>query len=146
MTNGNFNPGESDPNKPPTLDVASTLSAKVNAPLSLKVTAADDGLPKPRVAPAPKPAEPTGGRPAQFTAQVNSSGGQRPRGLRVSWMQYRGPAKAIFEPAEAIPVPDNKGDATTAVRFTEPGTYRLVASATDGAMAVKRDVTVTVTP
>ena len=99
MTNGNFNPGVDDPNKPPTLTVASTVSAKVGAPVTLTVAASDDGLPKPRQAPAPKPAETkTAGNPFAV-AQVNSSAPPRPRGLSVSWMQYRGPAKVFFEPA-----------------------------------------------
>ena len=146
MTNGNFNPGVDDPNKPPTLTVASTLSAKVGAPVTLTVAASDDGLPKPRQAPAPKPAETkTAGNPFAV-AQVNSSAPPRPRGLSVSWMQYRGPAKVIFEPATAIQVPGGQGEATTVARFTQPGTYKLVASATDSAMTKKQDVTVTVTP
>ena len=61
-------------------------------------------------------------------------------------MQYRGPAKVIFEPATAIPIPGGQGEATTIARFTQPGTYKLVASATDSAMTKKQDVTVTVTP
>jgi hypothetical protein len=146
MTNGNFDPGVDDPNKPPVFTVASTLSAKVGAPLTLTVAASDDGLPKPRQAPAPKPVETkTGGSPFAV-AQVNSSAPQRPRGLSVSWMQYRGPAKVVFEPATAIPIPGGQGEATTIARFTQPGTYKLVASATDSAMTKKQDVTVTVTP
>ena len=72
MTNGNFNPGVDDPNQPPTLTVASTISAKVGAPVTLTVAASDDGLPKPRQAPAPKPVETKAGRqpvrggPGQF--------------------------------------------------------------------------------
>jgi hypothetical protein len=147
MTNGNFDPGGSDPNKPPTLSVAPTLSAKVGVPLTLTVAASDDGLPKPRQAPAPKPAETKAGAGSPFaTAQVNSSAPQRPRGLSVSWMEYRGPAKVIFEPAAAVPVPGGQGEATTIARFTQPGTYKLIASATDSAMTKKQEVTVTVTP
>jgi hypothetical protein len=146
MTNGNFNPGVDDPNKPPTLAVASTLSAKVGAPLTLTVAASDDGLPKPRQAPAPKPAEAKAGGSAFAVAQVNRSEPPRPRGLSVSWMQYRGPAKVIFEPVSAIQVPGAQGEATTIARFTQPGTYKLIASATDSAMTAKQEVTVTVTP
>jgi hypothetical protein len=146
MTNGNFDPGGNDPNQPPALTVASTLSARVGAPVTLTVAASDDGLPKPRPAPAPKPVDPKTAGTAFAVAQVNSSAPQRPRGLSVNWMQYRGPAKVIFEPAAAIPVPGGKGEATTIARFTQPGTYTLVASATDSAMTKKQDVTVTVTP
>jgi hypothetical protein len=146
MTNGNFNPGVDDPNMPPTLTVATSLSAKVGSPVTLTVAAADDGLPKPRQAPAPKPAETKAGNNPFAVAQVNSSAPPRPRGLSVNWMQYRGPAKVIFEPATAIQVPGGKGDATTVARFTQPGTYTLVASATDSAMTKRQHVTVTVTP
>jgi len=147
MTNGDFDPGLDDPNKPPTLTIGSTFTVKVNTPLTLAVAAADDGLPKPRNPPAPKPTTTNDGRPAQFaTAQVNSSNPGRPRGLRVSWMQYRGPEKVLFEPAEAIPIPGGQGTATTTARFTAPGTYKLIAMAADGAMTTRREVTVTVTP
>jgi hypothetical protein len=146
MTNGNFDPGGNDPNQPPTLSVASTLAAKVGAPVTLTITASDDGLPKPRPAAAPKAADPKVAGTPFAVAQVNSSAPPRPRGLRVSWMQYRGPAKVSFEPAAAIPLPGGKGEATTIARFTQAGTYTLVASATDSAMTRKQDVTVTVTP
>jgi hypothetical protein len=144
MTNGNFDPGADDPNKPPTLTVAPTLSAKVGVPVTLTIAASDDGLPKPR--PAPKPAETkTGGSPFAV-AQVNTSTPQRARGLTVSWMQYRGPAKVTFEPATAIPIPGGQGEATTVARFLQPGVYKLIASATDSAMTKRQEVTVTVTP
>lgn len=151
MTNGNFDPGHGDPNRQPTLTVEKALTATVNAPLSLKVQAADDGLPKPRAAPTPKPeAAPVGtsGRTTTtnpFTAQVNSSGPRRQTGLRVIWAQYRGPAKAVFAPEDPVPVPGTQGEAAASVRFTEPGTYKLIASATDGAMSRIQEVTVTVT-
>jgi hypothetical protein len=146
MTNGNFDPGGDDPNQPPALATAISLTARVNAPLTLTVAASDDGLPKPRQAPAPKPAETKTGDNPFAVAQVNSSAPQRPRGLSVSWMQYGGPAKVTFEPATAIAIPGGRGDATTVARFTQPGIYRLIASATDSAMTKKQDVTVTVTP
>jgi hypothetical protein len=146
MTNGNFDPGVDDPNQPPALTVAATLTARVGASLTLTVAASDDGLPRPRQAPAPKPAETRTGDNPFAVAQVNSSAAQRPRGLSVSWTQYGGPAKVTFEPATAIAIPGGRGDATTVARFTQPGIYRLVASATDSAMTKRQDVTVTVTP
>jgi hypothetical protein len=57
-------------------------------------------------------------------------------------MQYGGPAKVTFETTGAMPVVDGK--AVTTVRFTQPGTYQLVASASDRAMTTKVPVTVTV--
>ena len=60
----------------------------------------------------------------------------------MTWMQLRGPAKVIFEPAGSIPVADGKAAATA--RFTERGTYVLRATANDGALSTRSDVTVTV--
>jgi hypothetical protein len=57
-------------------------------------------------------------------------------------MQVRGPAKVTFEPAGTTPVVG--GTAVTAARFTAPGTYVLRATANDGALATKSDVTVVV--
>ena len=69
--------------------------------------------------------------------------GQAPsKGLTISWIQYAGPAKAVFEAAGSIPV--TNGQAATTVRFSEPGTYRLRAIANDGAMSTTTDVIVTV--
>ncbi len=147
MTNGNFNPGHDDPNRPPTLTLASTaLTATVHAPVRLTVQAADDGLPKPRPVPAPKPVATSGSASASpFTAQVNSSAPRRPMGLRVSWLLYRGPAKAAITPADPVFVPGTQGAADASVRFSEPGTYKLIATVGDGAMSRTQEVTVTVT-
>ncbi len=140
-SNGNFNPGLEDPNKPPSITIAPVKGGGVSTPVTLAASVTDDGLPKPRVAP---PAEP---RPAPtatgaITAQVNSSGGGRPRGLAVSWMQYGGPAKVTFENAGPITV--TNGQATTTARFAAPGTYKLIASANDGGLSTKTELTVTV--
>jgi hypothetical protein len=143
-TGGGFNPGHTDPNERPTLTIAESFTAQVGTPLTLTARAADDGLPKPRAPrPAPAAADPT---TARFTAQVNTSAPPRPRGLRVSWLQYRGPAKAVVEPSDPTVIQGTQGDATATVRFSEPGTYTLLAIATDGAMSTPRAVTVTVTP
>ena len=89
MTNGNFDPGHDDPNKPPSITVAPPASAAVGTAATLVASVADDGLPKPRVAPAePRPAQPAS--PGGFGAQINSSGGGRgARPLSVTWVQYR---------------------------------------------------------
>jgi len=110
MTRGNLNPGEDDPNKPPTITVAPIAGASVDTPVTLMATVADDGLPKPR-APAPVRTPPT--RDATtIQAQANSSGGGPRRGLNVTWMQLRGPAKVRFEPSGPISVADGKATAT----------------------------------
>jgi hypothetical protein len=138
LTNGGYNPGLSDPNKPPAVSVATIPAAVAGAPVRLTVSVTDDGLPKPRAAPAQRQT-PSG----TFGGQVNSStGGGRPAGLTVSWIQYGGPAKVTFETTGAMPVED--GQAVTTARFAEPGTYQLVASASDRAMTTRVPVTITV--
>jgi len=144
MTNGNFDPGHDDPNKPPTIAVAPPASASVGTPATLIATVVDDGLPKPRAeAAAARPAQPpaAGG----FGAQINSSGGGGgPRPLSVAWIQYGGPAKVSFARAGATVV--ENGQATMNATFSAPGKYRLVAIATDpGRLSTRTFVDVTVT-
>jgi len=106
----------------------------------LVVTVTDDGLPKPRVAVQRTPTDTPDA--TRIQAQANSSAPARPRGLTVTWMQLRGPAKATFDPAGATPITGGKASAT--VRFGAAGTYTLRATANDGALATKADVVVTV--
>src|SRR5437879_7523591 len=94
MTRGNLNPGEDDPNKPPTIAIAPITNAAVGAPVTLAADVSDDGLPKPR---APAPVRPATGDATTIQAQANSSGGGPRRGLNVVWMQLRGPAKVQFD-------------------------------------------------
>jgi len=138
-TNGNFDPGEGDPNEPPSIRIAPISPATVGMPLTLTTLVTDDGLPKPRPVREPRPAATT---PGSFSAQVNSSGENRPRGLRVNWLQYGGPGKAVF--GSAGPLSLINGQATTTVRFSMPGTYHLRAIANDGALSNTADVTITV--
>jgi hypothetical protein len=91
----------------------------------------DDGLPKPRPPAKPRPG-----------AQSNNVDTARPRGLTVSWMQYRGPAKVIFDSAGPTAVAD--GQAATTAHFTESGVYVLRAIANDGQLSTRADVTITV--
>jgi len=138
MTNGGYDPGLTDPNKPPSVTVAPIPDAVAGAPVTLTVSATDDGLPKPRAAPAARQT-PSG----TFGGQINSStGAPRPTGLTVSWIQYGGPAKVTFEATGAMQVVDGK--AVTTARFERAGTYQLVASASDRAMTTRVPVTVTV--
>jgi hypothetical protein len=65
-SNGNLDPGEGDPNEPPSINLAKTQTATTSAPLRLTATVRDDGLPKPRVPSRPRPTT-TGG----FGAQVD---------------------------------------------------------------------------
>jgi hypothetical protein len=139
MTRGNLNPGEDDPNKPPALTIAAVPGATVGEPVTLRVAVTDDGLPKPRPS---TPRQTTTTDATRIQAQTNSNAPQRPRGLTVSWMQVRGPAKVSVEPAGPIPVAG--GSATSTARFQQPGTYVLRATANDGSLSTKVDVTVTV--
>jgi hypothetical protein len=139
MTNGGFDPGLTDPNKPPSITLAPIQAPVAGTPVTLSASVVDDGLPKARATPVPAPRATTN----QFGGQVNSSAESgRPRGLAVSWLQYGGPAKATFEATGPIPV--TNGQAVTMVRFPQPGTYQLIASATDRAMTTRVPITVTV--
>jgi len=138
MTRGNLNPGEGDPNKPPAIVIAAAATAAAGQPVSLTANVTDDGLPKPRV-----PAQRTVATDAtRIQAQANSSGAPRPRGLTVTWMQLRGPAKVTFDPGGSIPVAG--GAVVTAARFPSPGVYAVRATANDGALSTKSDVTISV--
>jgi hypothetical protein len=140
MTNGGFNPGLADPNKPPSITVAPIQSPTAGSLVTLTASVTDDGLPKPRPAPTPSP-RPTSSSP--FGGQVNSSTEvSRPRGLTVSWLQYGGPAKVTFD--SAGPTLVTNGQAVTTARFAEPGTYQLVVLANDRSMTTRIPVTVTV--
>ena len=140
MTNGNFDPGDGDPNKPPSITIAPLTAVTAGTPVNLTASVVDDGLPKPRVVvPRPSPTTTTGG----FGAQVNSSGGGPPRGMTVTWLQYSGPAKVTFGRTGALPVTD--GQAITTASFAAPGTYKLIASASDtGRLSTKVEINVTV--
>ena len=140
MTRGNLNPGDGDPNMPPVIAIAPVTGSAMNAPITLTAIVTDDGLPKPRPVVAPK--TPAPGDATTIQAQANSSGVARPRGLTVSWMQLRGPGKISFDPAAALLV--TGGKATVTARFSERGTYVVQATANDGALSTKADVTITV--
>ncbi len=126
VTRGNLNRGEEDPNKPPVVAIAAVSGVGVNAPVTLAATVTDDGLPKPRVMVARPQTTVADGT---IRAQAKSSASGRPRGLNVTWMQLRGPARVAFEPAGAFMVSEGKASATA--RFTAPGTYVLRAIAND---------------
>src|SRR5580765_4578091 len=86
-TNGNFDPGLDDPNKPPAITLAPIQNVAAGAQVTLTANVTDDGLPKPRVV-TPRPAQPNTAQtntaePNPFTAQVNASSVGRPRGLAV---------------------------------------------------------------
>jgi hypothetical protein len=61
--------------------------------------------------------------------------------LRVSWLQWRGPGIATFDPRVARVV---DGKASTSVVFDKPGRYVLRAYAEDASIHTAQDVQVTV--
>lgn len=142
ITNGNFNPGHDDPNKPPSVEIAPLSGVRAGVPVTLSARVTDDGLPKlrPVAAAPPEQAAASGG----FGAQINTSA-TRPRETTLTWLQYSGPAKVVFGHTDALPVVS--GQAVTTATFTAPGTYRLIGSASDpGRLSTKVTLTVTVVP
>jgi hypothetical protein len=134
MTRGNLNPGEDDPNRPPSISIEPVLHAAVSNTVSLTALVTDDGLPKPRPASKPRP----GGLPGQTNTAVSA----RPRGLTVTWLEYRGPAKVLFDNDGPIAV--SGGQTVTNARFSVPGVYMLRATASDGALSTRADITIKV--
>jgi hypothetical protein len=133
MAGGGLSPVESDGNQPPSIEVDPVAPLTLPRPLTLTASVRDDGLPKPP--PPPKPS------PDGATRQRNTVD-NRTRGLTVTWFQYRGPAKVIFDSADPIRVTDGK--AVVTAQFTQPGTYWLRAVANDGRLSTSADVNVTV--
>lgn len=136
--------GESDANTRPSMTLAPITSAKANAPVTLRAKVTDDGLPKPRVVRTDdpdRPQEQTMEDPlARFKSQKNNSS-SRLIGLRTTWQVYRGPGKVSLS-QYVIPVTD--GTAETVARFSQPGSYTLVATAGDGKLNVFQRVTIDV--
>jgi hypothetical protein len=135
QTRGGLNPGEGDPNKPPTVAIAPVSGASVAQPVMVTADVTDDGLPKPRAAIVRTQAADA----TRIQQQTNSSATAQRRGLNVTWMQLRGPAKAVLESPMFA-----DGKASVSARFSQPGTYVLRATANDGALATKADVTIAV--
>jgi len=111
-------------NKPPVIvtgSAAQTITLADSAQLSLTVN--DDGLPKP-------PEE----------------GPRRPDGVRVRWVQYRGPGVVTFKNAVSAPSRAYPVTTTNSAKFSVPGAYVLRAYASDGAAQATFDVNVTVKP
>ena len=111
----------------------------VGEPLTLTTVITDDGVPPMRPA---RNSRPPGRRNAL--------------GLRLAWIQYRGPGTVTFDPFTPPmadhtpgwtppPIPAD-GKIVTTARFSEPGTYVIRGMADDGYLYTPADVTVTVTP
>jgi hypothetical protein len=138
------------PNKAPTItaDAKAALTGTVGSPVTLSVSASDDGQPEPPPPPQRGGAARRGGPPPEPTL-VNSRQGPiqqailKPArtGLAVTWTHWRGAGSVKFEPATMV-VKDGK--ATTQAVFGAPGTYVVRAYADDGVLTETADVTVTV--
>jgi hypothetical protein len=112
-------------NLPPAINGSPAQTVKVGQPLTLSVTATDDGLPKP----LPDPT------------------GRRQQGVRIRWIMYRAPGPVKFDPE----IMNNRvyGKPVTfetKATFSRPGSYRLRAIASDGQLFGTYDVDVTVLP
>ena len=123
------------PNEPPkVVDAPKDPTIQAGKPLSLTVAVVDDGNPKPRADRGARVAGIKAAKPEE--PPLNQS-------LRVSWLQWRGPGLATFEPKTARVV---AGKSTTSVVFDKPGVYILRAFAEDASIHTPHDVRVTVLP
>jgi hypothetical protein len=145
-------------NKPPVLTVESSLTATVSTPLVLNAKVTDDGLPKPSGQRKPAIGQETppilqGGVgvsdaptnvPQIAGASDQRGGGGRgsgPQGPTVTWILWRGPAGATFNP-RVSPVKD--GEAQSSVVFSKPGEYIVRGRASDRTLTSVRDIKVVV--
>jgi hypothetical protein len=117
----NLSPGQNtEGNEPPSVDVSGDQKVELGRPLKLKLTAKDDGIPKPR-----------GGR----------SGG----GIRLRWEEYRGPGEVVFDAPAGAGEYGKPAELTTEAQFSAPGVYWLRAVGFDGQLEGSKDLKVTVT-
>ncbi len=123
------------PNAPPQIvDPPSPQTVGAGKALSLTLSVIDDGNPKPRTDRGARVAGIKGPPTKPEDRPLNQS-------LRVSWLQWRGPGIATFDPKVAR-VTDGK--AATSVVFDKPGTYVLRAYAEDASIHTPHDLRVTV--
>jgi hypothetical protein len=129
------------PNEAPRIvDAPTDLTVAAGEALRLTAAVTDDGLPKPRM---DRGARVAGIRRAGAAGAAGDDLPPLNQSLRVSWVQWRGPGHATFDPA-IVRVAD--GQATTTVSFDQPGVYVLRAYAEDARVFTTREVTVTVAP
>jgi hypothetical protein len=153
--------GSTDPervaNKPPSLKIEPPAPIRLPATASLAVVIEDDGLPKPRPRGKPPVGQETpptlqGGTSApvnvpQAALRLPPAGGatgapsERPLGMVVTWIVWRGPADVRFTPRYTQP---KDGRAQTQATFSVPGEYVLRATADDGAVSRHAQATIKV--
>jgi hypothetical protein len=112
-------------NEPPVITGSGSQTISLAGSLTLTATAQDDGRPKPR-------------------AQRTPDEGERPQGLSIRWIQYRGPGPVIFTSTTPSTGYGKPVTSTTQASFKVPGVYVLRAIASDGLLEAFHDVTVTV--
>ena len=145
---------EAQANTAPTIAVDVPTGVTVQNAVTLTARVTDDGLPVVRQRvdrPGnndPPTLEKPDGEPEPphnvFDIPDRRGGGRRDGGmreLRVSWIVWRGPASASFEPS---PVKVEDGQAVVTATFTTPGDYVLRAEANDNLLSAQQDVAVTV--
>ena len=130
-------------NRAPSITGSTTQTFTMGSPATLTVSATDDGLPKPLQRPASAAATATPS-PASADVDPNQRRRRRADGLRIRWIQYRGPGQVTFDPANAPAVYGKPVELTTKVSFSAPGTYLLRAIAGAGQIESIHEVTVTV--
>lgn len=129
------------PNLPPQIvSPPQDLTAALGSSLAVTVSVSDDGNPKRR---ADRGARVAGIKPGSARG-AGADQDQPPlrESLRVTWIQWKGPGTATFEPAV---VRVAEGKAATRVTFDKPGTYVLRAYAEDARIHSWQDIKVTVT-
>ena len=151
---------EAAKNTAPTIavDTPSAVTVQSGATLTAQVT--DDGLPvqreradgdrgpgsndPPSLKADPDAQEAPHNVPAVTTRKGSGggTGGPRVRGLRVSWIVWRGPSGVSFDPASTVAVED--GQAVVTATFTTPGDYVLRATANDDRLRTEQTVAITV--
>ena len=110
-------------NSPPAMTGSPAQTINVSDPLTLTVTATDDGRPKP----------------------LPDSESRAQQGVRVRWILYRGAGKVRIDPdIMSQRLYGKPATLETKVRFAVPGAYRLRAIASDGQAFSTYDVDVTV--
>jgi len=136
-------------------------TAVVGEPLTLTVNVSDDGRPARRKTPPQVSVsdQPGVGVDVDGSGRRLPAGGRFARnnapGLRVVWIEWRGPGRVVFDPWYMEGVDDHQpgwvppevpadGKVTTTARFNEPGMYIIRAMADDGGLYTPLDVTVQV--
>lgn len=124
------------------IDGADRQTVSIDDTVTLVVVAGDDGIPGPNPEAAARRGD-RRGRPGPDQQNILNPRAAVATGLAVTWLQHRGPGQVSFD--SAMPTLES-GRATTAVRFSLPGTYVLRAVADDTVLTATVDVTVIVEP